>query len=253
MQVYPRALSAAEVSPLYGRAGGGDVTTGKLVTTWTRDQRGLPTSMTDPDGDGHGLLLRPGRAAGAHHRTDGHHRDLQRNPRSPPTRSPGPGTTRSAMSARPRTPTATSPPTGTTPTAGRCPRRCRRTPRPGGPPVTAVETTGYDGDGNVTSASDGIGNTTKYAYDQLGDQVTATAPDNSVTTTAYDADRQPLSVTGPTGAQTQTTWDYLGRKATSTQIERDSGAGTAAYTTTTPMTTAAPAAGSCPRSPARTG
>ena len=26
------------------------MTTGKLVTTWTRDQRGLPTSMTDPDG-----------------------------------------------------------------------------------------------------------------------------------------------------------------------------------------------------------
>ena len=102
---------------------------------------------------------------------------------------------------------------------------------PGGPPVTAVETTGYDGDGNVTSASDGIGNTTTYTYDQLGDQVTATAPDSSVTTTAYDADMQPLSVTGPTGAQTQTTWDYLGRKATSTQIERDTGSGTAAYTT----------------------
>ena len=118
-----------------------------------------------------------------------------------------------------------------TPTAGRCPRRCRRTPRPAAPRSPPIDTTGYDGDGNVTSASDGIGNTTTYGYDQLGDQVTATAPDNSVTTTAYDADRQPLSVTGPTGAQTQTTWDYLGRKATSTQIERDTGSGTAAYTT----------------------
>ena len=38
-------------------------------------------------------------------------------------------------------------------------------------------------------------------------------------------------MTGPTGAQTQMTWDYVGRKATRTQIERDTGTGTAAYTT----------------------
>ena len=51
VQVYPRALPAAEVSSLYGLGrGGGDVTTGKLVTTWTRDQRGLPVSMTNPEG-----------------------------------------------------------------------------------------------------------------------------------------------------------------------------------------------------------
>ena len=31
-------------------AAGGDITTSALTTTWTRDQRGLPTSMTDPDG-----------------------------------------------------------------------------------------------------------------------------------------------------------------------------------------------------------
>jgi YD repeat-containing protein len=51
VQVYPYTLSGAQVSSLYGLGqGGGDVTTGKLVTTWTRDERGLPTSMTDPDG-----------------------------------------------------------------------------------------------------------------------------------------------------------------------------------------------------------
>ena len=56
-----------------------------------------------------------------------------------------------------------------------------------------------------------LDNTTKYGYDQLGNRVTATAPDNSVTTTAYDADGEPLSVTGPTGAVTDSTYDYLGR------------------------------------------
>ena len=47
--MYPRALSAAQIGQLDG-AGGGDVTAGALTTTWTRDERGLPTSMTDPDG-----------------------------------------------------------------------------------------------------------------------------------------------------------------------------------------------------------
>ena len=58
-----------------------------------------------------------------------------------------------------------------------------------------------------------------------------TAPDGGVTTTGYDADRQPLSVTGPTGAVTDATYDYMGRLLTSTQVERSTGSGTAAYTT----------------------
>jgi YD repeat-containing protein len=52
VQVYPAALSAAQVSSLYGQGRtGGDITTNALTTTWTRDQRGLPTSVTNPDGD----------------------------------------------------------------------------------------------------------------------------------------------------------------------------------------------------------
>ena len=39
-------------------------------------------------------------------------------------------------------------------------------------------------------------------------------------------------MTSPTGAVTDTTYDYLGRVATSTQVERDTGSGTPAYTTT---------------------
>jgi YD repeat-containing protein len=52
VQVYQRALSANEVSTLYGLGrGGGDVTTGKLTTTYQRDQRGLVTAETDPAGN----------------------------------------------------------------------------------------------------------------------------------------------------------------------------------------------------------
>ena len=221
----------AEVSSLYGLGqGGGDVTTGKLVTTWTRDQRGLPTSMTDPDGAVTGysydeagqlaLTTEPTVTTETYQNTPVTARPLTWTGYDTfgevsETKDADGNVTTYGYDADGRQVSKTLPP---------------YTP-PGGSPVTADDTTGYDGDGNVTSASDGIGNTTKYGYDQLGDQVTATAPDSSVTTTAYDADRQPLSVTGPTGAQTQTTWDYLGRKATSTQIERDTGSGTAAYTT----------------------
>jgi len=232
VQVYLRALSAAEVSSLYGLGqGGGDVTTGKLVTTWTRDQRGLPTSMTDPDGAITGYSYdEAGRLAVT---TD------------PMVTTETYGLT--PVTARPVTTTGydtfgdtteTEDADGNVTTYGydadsrQVSTALPPYTPPGGSPVTAIETTGYDGDGNVTSASDGIGNTTAFGYDQLGDQVTVTAPDSSVTTTAYDADRQPLSVTGPTGAQTQATWTYLGQKATSTQIERDTDSGTAAYTTT---------------------
>ena len=76
------------------------------------------------------------------------------------------------------------------------------TPPGGSSAITAVDTTAYDGDGNVTSATDGLDNTTTYGYDQQGNQVTVTDPDHSVTTTAYDTDGEPLSVTDPTGAVT---------------------------------------------------
>jgi surfactin synthase thioesterase subunit len=51
--VYQRILSASEVSALYagGRSGGTPASSSQLTTSWTLDQRGLPTSMTDPDGN----------------------------------------------------------------------------------------------------------------------------------------------------------------------------------------------------------
>jgi hypothetical protein len=53
VQVYPRVLSASEVSALYnaGRNGGTAGSWDQQTTAWTYDQRGLPTSMTDPDGN----------------------------------------------------------------------------------------------------------------------------------------------------------------------------------------------------------
>jgi RHS repeat-associated protein len=228
VQAYPRALSAAQLSQL--QASGGDITAGTLTTTWTRDQRGLPTSMTSPDGSVTSYSYdQAGQLAVT---TD------------PPVTAQAYNAP--VVTARPVTMTGyntfgdvteTEDANGDVTTSGydADSRQVSKTlpayTPPGGSPITSVSTTVYDGDGLVTSATDGLGNVTRYGYDQLGDQVTETAPDGSVTTTAYDTDGEPLSVTGPTGAQTQATYDYLGRKLTATQVERYTGSGTAAYTT----------------------
>jgi RHS repeat-associated protein len=232
VQVYPRALSASEVSSLYGLGqGGGDVTTGKLTTSWTLDQRGLPTSMTDPDGNVTGYSYdEAGRLAVT---------------TQPPVTTEAYGGT--PVTARPVTmagydtfgDTAESEDAdGNVTTYGYDAdgREVSETLPPYTPPgsssaITATDTKSYDGLGQLTSATDALNNTTKYAYDQLGDLTSETAPDGSAASYAYDADGEQLSATGPTGAQTQSTYDFMGRQLTSTQVERYTGSGSAAYTT----------------------
>ena len=230
VQVYPRALSAAQVSQL-DAAGGGDVTAGALTTTWTRDERGLPTSTTDPDG---AVTNYDYDQAGQLTVTTG-----------PPVTTQVSGDP--AVTARPVTTTGydtfgdtaeTEDPDGNVTTYGYdadgrqvSEELPSYTPPGSSSAITPVDTTAYDGDGNVVSTTDGLNNTTTYGYDQQGNQVTVTAPNNSVTTTAYDPDGEPLSVTDPTGAVTDSTYDYKGRLATSTQVERYTGSGSAAYTT----------------------
>src|SRR6185437_6411442 len=228
VEVYPSALSAAEVGNLYQQTrNGGDIVRGGLTTTWTRDQRGLPTSMTNPDGD---VTSYAYDEAGQLSVTYG-----------PPVTAQTYG--HAAVTARPETTTGydtfgdnaeTQDPDGNLTTyaydADGQPVSETLPPYtpPGGTPVTAVDTTAYDANGRVTAVSDGLNNTTRFGYDQLGDKVTVTAPDGSATTTAYDTVGELLSVTGPTGAVTDSTFDYLGRPATTTQLERHAGPGTAA-------------------------
>jgi large repetitive protein len=229
IQVYPRTLSAAEVQQLYGISG--DITTSTLVTSITRDQRGLPASVTDPDGatttysyDEAGQLAVTTappvttQVYGGAVATAGPYSMTGYNTfgDTVETKDPDGNITHYGFDADSQPVSTTLP---------------GYTPPGSSTPVTPVRKTAYDGDGLVTSTTDGLNYTTYYTYDQLGDQVTEKAPDNSVTTTAYDADGEPLSVTGPTGAVTGATYDYLGRLHTSTQVERYSGSGTAGYTT----------------------
>ncbi|HET9082145.1 MAG TPA: LamG-like jellyroll fold domain-containing protein, partial [Trebonia sp.] len=229
VQVYPRPLPAGEVGQLYGSSG--DITTGTLTTTWTRGQRGLPTSVTSPDGQ---VTNYSYDSAGQLAVTTGPTVTTQTYGNAPVTARPVTTTGYDTFGETAETEDADGNVTvygydaDGRPVSKTLPPY---TPPGGSTAVTAVDTTAYDPDGLVTSTTDGLGNTTKYAYDQLGDQVSVTAPDGSVTATAYDADGEPLSVTGPTGAVTEATYDYLGRKVTATQVERDTASGTAVYTT----------------------
>ena len=220
-QVYPYVLSAAQVSALYG---GGRAATpageDRLTTTWTLDERGLPTSMTDPDGNvTHYSYDEAGRLAvttaptvttavygGSATATAPVTMTGYDTFGEPVESSDANGNvTVTAYDADGRAVSVTAPP---------------YTPPGSSSPITAQSSTTYNPLGQVSAQTDPLGNQTAYTYDQLGDVATVTAPNGGVTHYTYDTNGDQLSVTGPTGAQTQATYDYMGRTITSTQLER---------------------------------
>jgi RHS repeat-associated protein len=97
-------------------------------------------------------------------------------------------------------------------------------------PVHGTTTMTYDKLGRQASVTDPLGHTTTMTYDQLGDLASQTDPGGGVWTYGYDQAGEQTSVIGPTGAQTQATYDNLGRMVTSTDLVRQNTS--AAYTTT---------------------
>ena len=248
VEVYPTALSADEISGLYQQANpptgpstgnfGGDITRDALTTTYQLDKLGQVTAKTDPDGvtatyaydeagrqatvtepqiavqNGSGGTPTVAKATTATgYDTFG---DVTE------TRDENGNVTDYAYDLDGRQTSETLPP---------------YTPPSGSSSITAPSKTTYDYLGQVTKATDPLGNATTYSYDQLGDQVSQLDPDTTVPiTTTYDGDGEPLSQTDATGAETTATYDYLGRQLTSTQVERNPTDGSTApvsYTTTT--------------------
>jgi large repetitive protein len=220
VQVYQQALPASSVSALYqaGRDGGANPAN-QLTTTWTLDQRGLPTSMKDPDGnttqysyDEAGRLAVTTSPAittqtyGGSATTANPVTMTGYNTFGEPVESSDAdgNVTTTGYDADGRADAITSPP---------------YTP-PGGSPITATSAKTYNSLGQVSSETDALNHKTSFTYDQLGDVATVTDPDSGVTHYTYDTDGDQLTGTGPTGAVTQSTYDYLGRKLTDTQVER---------------------------------
>ena len=230
VQAYQRVLSPSEIAALYSSGrNAGDNAANKLTTTWTLDQRGLPTSMTDPDGNTtHYSYDEAGQLAV----TTAPAVSAQTYGSSAAQVTPVTMTGYDTFGDVAETSDADGNVTTTAYDADGHPTTVTRppyTPPGSSTPVTAVTTTAYNGLGEVSSQTDPLGNKTTYAYDQMGDVASATAPDGGVTSYGYDGDGDQLSVTGPTGATTNATWDYLGRQVTGTQVERYPSA--AAYTT----------------------
>jgi len=228
VQVYQRTLTASDVSTLYtdGRASG-TLDSRRVTTKWNLDQRGLPTSMTDPNGnttsylyDEAGKLAQvvapqitttvcngnssPPVCANANiHPITTYGYDTFGEQVS--SEDPNGNITTTNYDARGRAVSTVLP---------------SYTPPGSSTPITATTTQSYDKIGEVTSSTDALGNTTSYVYDQLGDAATMTQPGGGVTHATYDTNGEQLSVTNPVGAQSQATYDFMGRTLTNTQIVR---------------------------------
>ncbi|MER7505951.1 RHS repeat-associated core domain-containing protein [Nonomuraea pusilla] len=213
-----------------------------LVTTWTVDDRGLTTAMTDPRGnasganaadftstsryDAIGRLIevkapavqvdKAGADAATVRPTTRSGYDTFGNQTHTVDAEGGAITTAYDKAGRPTTLTMPS-----------------YTP-PGGTAVTPTIGYGYNAGGRRTTTTDPRGYVTKVDYDALGNPVRKTDPGPSgpggVWVSEFDLAGEQLAAVDPNGARAEATYDDLGRKITSTEIERKPT--TAAYTTT---------------------
>jgi RHS repeat-associated protein len=218
-----------EMSQTTGNTGGG-AGAGGLTTTFTRDERGLVTSQTDPDGnttqiendeagrpvvqvapamltqDGLGdpaVMASPVTTTG--YDTFGDEAD----------ESDAEGKVITTSYDADGRETAVTNPSYTPPGSTK--------------PVNGTTKTAYNNLGEETSTTDPLGNVTTMSYDQLGDLTSKTDPGGGVSTYTYDPAGEQTSVTDPTGARTQATYDGFGELVTSTDIVRQNTS--AAYTT----------------------
>ena len=198
MQVYQHALSQAEVTALYsaGRGGGAE--------TWTRDERGLPTSMTDADLDTTTYAY------------DEAGNEAQVTAPAVTTEVYNPATgIDTAVTANPvmyygydtfGEKTQVKDPDGNITTYGydgdghensRPSRPTRH--RAGAASITAPTVSTYDGDGNLIARPIHSATKTTYTYDQMGDLATEVTPgpDGGTTHDTYDTNGQQPDVHQP--------------------------------------------------------
>ncbi|GAA0378051.1 hypothetical protein GCM10009541_20670 [Micromonospora gifhornensis] len=97
------------------------------------------------------------------------------------------------------------------------------TPPGSSTPIVPRSTQAYDTAGQLVSVTDPAGRVTRYEYDQLGRVSKTIAPNDGASTYTYDDLGNMLSSTDPTGAVTTATYDYLGRTVTTTEVVRQQG------------------------------
>ncbi|NUK10469.1 Teneurin-1 [Streptomyces lunaelactis] len=219
VQVYGQALSASQVS---GVQGGTLPAAGSSVRsmTWKLDERGLPVSSTDTNGN----TTDYGYDEAAQQTTVTEPAvNAEQNGGTPVSVRPVSMTGYNTFGEA----TETSDPLGNVSvTAYDAEGQESATTSPGytapgtSTPITATAWNEYNRLGQVTAEVDPLGSRTTYAYTQLGDLASVTEPGGGTTTYTYDTNGDQLSATRPNGAREETTWDYLGRPVTSTDVVR---------------------------------
>jgi RHS repeat-associated protein len=200
------------------------------TTTWTRDKRGLITSMVDPLGNATNPVT-------AGHETDylndeaGHQvaviapsvaTESGVEGVSPLTLTPITRTGYNTFGEAVSTQDANN---NRTYTDNDVAHRLLRVTNPvytppGGTAITPATVSAYDALGRVLDETDALGNHLTHTWSQLGFELTRTLPGATTTTMTYDSLGDLLSTTTPSGARTESTWDFRGRKVTDTAIER---------------------------------
>ncbi|OAH14145.1 LamG-like jellyroll fold domain-containing protein [Streptomyces jeddahensis] len=222
VQTYQRALTASEVSSLYGkgRSGGTVGSSDEQKTTYTYDKRGLPTSMTDAE---HNTTTYAYDEAGNLAVTTAPAVQAEADGTNPATVHP---VTTSGFNTFGEAVEEQDPNGLVTTTAydadGNKVSETLPSYTPAGASSPNAGTTvwTYDSEGNQTSETTPGGKTTSYLYDQMGNVAQITAPDGTKTHATYDTNGDQLSATDATGAASQATYDFLGRQLTSTTLER---------------------------------
>ncbi len=203
----------------------------ELTTTYVRDERGLVTSETDPDGNT--AVIANDEAGRAVVQTDPAILSQAGSGDTPVMASPvtmtgfdtfGDEVEDSDASGNVTTATfdADGQETSVTSPAYTAPDSHT--------PLSGTSTSTYNNLGEETATTDPLGHVTTMSYDQLGDLASKTDPGGGTSTYTYDPAGEQTSVTDPAGAQTQATYDNLGELITTTDIVRQNAA--AAYTTT---------------------
>ncbi|MYS21865.1 RHS repeat-associated core domain-containing protein [Streptomyces sp. DvalAA-14] len=222
VQVYPRALTAADITKLFGntRTGGTVGSSTAQVTQWTYDKRGLPKTMTDADvqttdysyDEAGNLAVTTAPAV-----------QVETNGGTPATQRPvtTSGFNTYGEAVEEVEPDGNKTTTVYDPNGNKVSETLPPyTPAGSSTPLTATSSWAYDSDGNQISETTPKNETTHTLFDQLGDVAQTTAADGTLTHATYDANGEQLSVTDANGAVSQATYDYLGRPLTSTTLER---------------------------------
>ncbi|GIH03514.1 hypothetical protein Rhe02_15810 [Rhizocola hellebori] len=214
IQLYPRAVSAAEVSTLLSKGRDGGSLASDLTKSWTYNQRGQATSAMDPSGN---ITRFTYDAAGRMVQTESPAVTAEEFGVAPVSAVP---ISRSGFNTFGELVDAQDPKNRVVHYNRDLKGQVYETKLPTEGGLTPIYYTEYDDAGRVRKERNPLLKETNYVYDQMGRLAKITLPSSGVSSYTYDKLGNVLSVTDPMGGRAEATYDYLGRPETSTRLVR---------------------------------